>query len=91
MKRLVTTTAVLVGLLAGSAFAQDAATAVCADFAAMDNAGQMAVVAEIESMNSEMASSQEVSSQEIHQQLVAECGAAPDARVSDTWKKIKEM
>jgi hypothetical protein len=91
MKHLVTAAALAIALQAGSAFAQDAATAVCADFAAMDNAGQMAVVAEIESMNSEMASSQEVSSQEIHQQLVAECGAAPDALVSDVWKKIKGM
>jgi hypothetical protein len=91
MRHLVAAAALAVGLQAGSAFAQDAATAVCADYAAMDNAGQMATLAEIESMNSEMASSQEVSSEEIHQQLVPECGAAPDALVSDVWKKIKEM
>jgi hypothetical protein len=75
----------------GAAFAQDAATMVCADYAAMDNAGQMAAVAELESMNSEMASGQGVSSAEIHQQLTAECGSAPDALVSDVWKKIKGM
>jgi len=75
----------------GSASAQDAATLVCADYAGLDNAGQMAALAEIESMNSEMASSQEVSSAEIHEQLTAECGSAPDALVSDVWKKIKGM
>jgi hypothetical protein len=75
----------------GAASAQDAATLACADYAAMDNAGQMAAVAEIESLNSEMATSQEVSSEEIHQKLTAECGAAPDALVADVWKKIKGM
>jgi len=75
----------------GIVSAQDAATLVCADYAGLDNAGQMAALAEIESMNSEMASRQEVSSAEIHEQLTAECGSAPDALVSDVWKKIKGM
>jgi hypothetical protein len=75
----------------GAVSAQDAASAVCSEYAAMDNAGQMAMVAEIESMNSEMASGQEVSSAEIHEQLTAECGSAPDALVSDVWKKIRGM
>jgi hypothetical protein len=91
MKYLVTAVALAVGLQAGSALAQDAATLVCADYAAMDNAGQMAALAEIESLNSEMASSQEVSSAEIHEQLTGECGSAPDALVSDVWRKIKGM
>ena len=75
----------------GAASAQDAATLVCAEYAAMDNAGQMEIIAEIESLNSEMATSQEVSSAEIHEKLTAECGAAPDALVADVWKKIKAM
>ena len=93
MKYTIITTAFALAIAApfGAASAQDAATLVCADYAAMDNAGQMAVLAEIESMNSEMASSQDVSAEEIHQQLATECAAAPDALVSDAWKKIKEM
>ena len=65
MKYLATAAALALALQAGAAFAQDAASAVCADYAAMDNAGKMAMQAELESMNSEMASSQEVSSQDI--------------------------
>jgi hypothetical protein len=91
MKHAVITAALALAVPFGAAFAQDAATMVCADYAAMDNAGQMAALAEIESLNSEMASGQEVSSAEIHQQLTAECGSAPDALVSDVWKKIREM
>ena len=72
----------------GVASAQDAATLVCSEYAALDNAGQMAMGAEIESMNSEMATARTVSSAEIHEQLTAECGAAPDALVSDVWKKL---
>jgi hypothetical protein len=74
-----------------AASAQDAAALVCADYAGLDNAGQMAAIADIESMNAEMATSQDVSSAEIHQQLTAECGSAPDALVADAWKKIKGM
>ena len=93
MKYLIITTAFALAIAApfGAASAQDAATLVCADYAAMDNAGQMAILAEIELMNSEMASSQDVSAEEIHQQLATECAAAPDALVADAWKKIKEM
>jgi len=93
MKHRIITTAFALAIAApfSAASAQDAATLVCADYAAMDNAGQMAAVAEIESMNAEMATSQDVSSAEIHQKLTAECGAAPDALVADVWKKIKGM
>ena len=57
MKHRIITTAFALAIAApfSAAFAQDAATLVCADYAAMDNAGQMAMVANIESMNSEMA------------------------------------
>jgi hypothetical protein len=90
MKHQVTITAIALAIAApfGAAFAQDAATLVCADYAAMDNAGQMEVLAEIESLNSEMATGQTLSSAEIHEQLTAECGAAPDALVADVWKKL---
>jgi hypothetical protein len=88
MKRLITAVALAVGLQAGTAFAQDAATAVCADYAAMDNAGKMAMQAELESMNSEMASSQEISSQDIESGLNDDCAANPDKLVSDAWKDL---
>ena len=52
-------------LTASAAFAQDAATLVCADYAKLDNAGKMAVEAELESMNAEMAGKQAVSSADI--------------------------
>ena len=51
----------------------------------------MAALADIEAVNSEMASSQDLSSDEIHEQLTAECGSAPVALVADIWKKIKGM
>jgi hypothetical protein len=47
MKYLVTFVVLAVGMT-GSAFAQDAGTAACADYAAMDNAGKMAMAAEIQ-------------------------------------------
>ena len=93
MKPWIMTTAFALAIAApfGAASAQDAATLACADYAALDNAGQMAVLADIEAVNSEMASSQNLSSDQIHEQLTAECGAAPDALVADVWKKIKVM
>ena len=50
MTRLLTL-AFVAGILAGPVFAQDAATMVCKDYAAMDNAGKMAIIAELQSMN----------------------------------------
>ena len=75
----------------GPAFAQDAATLACADYAKLDNAGKMAVQAELESLNSEMASGQTVSSADIEAGLNEDCTANPDKLVSDAWKKIKGM
>jgi len=75
----------------GPALAQDAATLVCADYAKLDNAGKMAVQAELESLNSEMASSQTVSSADIEAGLNEDCSANPDKLVADAWKKIKGM
>ena len=93
MQYRMTTTAFALAIAApfGAVSAQDAASAVCSEYAALDNAGQMAMVAEIESMNSEMATSQDISSEEIHARLTTECGSAPDALVSDVWKKIRSM
>jgi hypothetical protein len=75
----------------GPTLAQDAATMVCADYAALDNAGKMAVQAELESLNSEMASSQTVTSAEIEAGLNEDCAANPDKLVADAWKAIKGM
>ncbi len=47
MKRILMAVAIA-GATSLPAFAQDAATMVCADYAAMDNAGQMAAIAELE-------------------------------------------
>jgi hypothetical protein len=88
MKHLVTAIALAIALPAGGAFAQDAATAVCADYAARGNAGKMAMQAELESMNSEMASSHEISSQDIESGLNDDCAANPDKLVSDAWKDL---
>ena len=90
MKYLVTAIALAAGVQAGAAFAQDAATAVCSEYAAMDNAGKMAIAAELESMNSEMASSQEVSSAEIQGTLDANCTTNPDQLIVDAWKAVRE-
>jgi predicted porin len=93
MKQWIITTAFALAAAApfGAASAQDAATLVCADYAALDNAGQMAAIADIEALNSQMATSQDMSADEIHEQLTAECGNAPDALVADAWKKIRGM
>ena len=76
-------------LTASAAFAQDAATLVCADYAKLDNAGKMAVQAELESMNAEMAGKQTVSSADIEAGLNEDCTANPDKLIADAWKKIK--
>ena len=51
----------------------------------------MAVQAELELLNSEMASGQTVSSADIEAGLNEDCTANPDKLVSDAWKKIKGM
>ncbi len=88
MKHILLASAVAVTLVA-PAFAQDAATAVCSDYAAMDNAGKMAMTAELQSMNAEMATN--MSSDEIAAALNDECTAHPDKLVSDAMKEMKKM
>jgi hypothetical protein len=80
-----------VAVAASAALAQDAATLVCADYAKLDNAGKMAVQAELESMNSEMASGDTMSSADIEAGLNEDCTANPDKLVADAWKNIKGM
>ena len=64
---------------------------VCADYAKLDNAGKMAVQADLELMNSQMASGQTVSSADIANGLNEDCTSHPDKLVSEAWKKIKGM
>ena len=91
MRYSILTIAFAVAVPASAVFAQDAATLVCSDYAKLDNAGKMAVQADLESMNSEMASSQTVSSADIEAGLNEDCTANPDKLVADAWKKIKGM
>ena len=88
MKRILWASAVAVTFVA-PAFAQDAATMACSDYAAMDNAGKMALMADLQSMNAEMATN--MSSEEIATALNTECAANPDKLLSDAVKEMKKM
>ncbi len=90
MKRILLATA-LAGAFVAPAFAQDAATMVCSDYAAMDDAGKMGMMADLQSMNAEMASSQTVSSEDIATYLNTECAAKPDELLSDAMKAMHKM
>jgi hypothetical protein len=72
--------------VAGSAFAQDAATLTCAEYAALDNEGKMAMVAELQSINAESASSQELTNADIENTLASECGPDGAALLIDLIK-----
>ena len=82
MKTLLLTAAVL-GLTA-PAFAQGAAELACAEYAAMDNAGKMAMVAELESMNAEMDT--QLTNAEIQDTLASRCGEEPELMIVDIFK-----
>ena len=88
MTRILWASAVAVAFVA-PAFAQDAATMACSDYAAMDNAGKMALMADLQSMNAEMATN--MSSEEIATALNTECAANPDKLLSDAVKEMKKM
>jgi hypothetical protein len=76
---------------AAPAFAQEASTMLCKDYAKMDNAQKMATLAELQSMNSEMASDQSVSSEELATSLNTECAKDPDKLLQDAMKEIHKM
>ena len=80
---------VVAGAFAVPAFAQDVASMACSDYAKLDDAGKMALMADLQSMNAEMASSQEVSSQDIASYLNTECASKPDRMLSDAMKGMK--
>jgi len=85
MKTLMITACAVAGL-AGHAFAQEAAMATCAEYAAMDNAGKMAMVAELQSIASET-DGQEVTNADIENTLAANCGEDGAALLVDMIKK----
>ena len=64
---------------------------VCKDYSAMDNAGKMATVAELQSMNSQMSSDQSMSSEDISTMLNTDCAKDPDKLLQDAMKEMKKM
>ena len=87
MKRIITASA-LATFFAVPAFAQGLEI-VCNDFLGMDNAQQMASLAEIQGQMSEMdTSSNTMTAEQIHERLTADCASQPDVLVVDV---IKEM
>jgi hypothetical protein len=80
MKKLLITTAIAAAF-AAPAFAQGAAELVCGEYGALDNAGKMAIVAELESLNAETAST--LTSAEIEETLASNCTEHPEMLVID--------
>ena len=74
--------AVAAAALALPAFAQSAAELTCEEYAALDDAGKMEMVAELESVLSESSESQEMSSVDIEQTLAADC-TEPEMMIVD--------
>jgi hypothetical protein len=64
-------------LLAAPVFAQ-AETVTCGDYSAMDNAQQMETIAALESLTSQMASENQLTADQIHTKLAAECQGQVD-------------
>lgn len=59
----------------------------CSEYSALDNAGQMGVVAAVESAVSEMAAGEDLTSAEIHAGLVEHCTAHPEMIVVDVVRE----
>ncbi|HET9069414.1 MAG TPA: hypothetical protein VFN28_12275 [Amaricoccus sp.] len=72
------------GLLAGAATAQEEVT--CGDYALMDNAAQMETIASLESLTSEMAKENQLTADQIHEKLAADCKDKVDVLVIDVVK-----
>jgi hypothetical protein len=79
MKRL--SLACLACLLAAPAFAQMEVT--CGDYSLMDNAKQMETIAALESETSQMAGGDQLTADQIHDKLAAECKDKVDVLVID--------
>jgi hypothetical protein len=79
----------LATVVAVPAFAQGVEL-VCDDFLGMDNAQQMASVAEIQGQMSEMdTASNTFTAEQIHERLTADCASQPDVLVIDVVKAMK--
>jgi hypothetical protein len=66
---------------AAPAFAQEEVT--CGDYSAMDNAQQMETIAALESQTSQMAKENQLTADQIHAKLAAECQGQVDVLVID--------
>lgn len=83
MKRILMT-AGLVCVLAAPAFAQMEVT--CGDYSAMDNAGQMETIAALESETGEMMKENQLTADQLHAKLAADCKDQIDVMVIDVVK-----
>lgn len=83
MKRIILGAA-FAGAFCAPAFAQSAST--CADYMAADNAGRMAIAAELESTNSQAGDTANMSSAEIQAKLDANCTAHPEMILIEVLK-----
>jgi hypothetical protein len=91
MKRFIAAAA-LASSFALPAFAQPAEI-VCDDFLGMDNAQQMATIAELEGQLSEMALTEPGggawTAEQVHERLTADCVSQPDVLIVDVLKTAK--
>lgn len=83
MKRTMFTLAA-VALLGAPAFAQEEVT--CGDYSLMDNAQQMETIAGIEAATSEMSKENQLTADQIHEKLTADCKDKVDVLVIDVVK-----
>lgn len=90
MKIITLASALALTAFAAPVFAQDLADLACAEFASMDNAGQMAVLADLKGMEAEMASSQELTPEALQEKIIQNCTANPDLMIEDAWRAIFE-
>ena len=71
------------------AYAQDqVSTLKCDAYLEMDNTEQMAVIAELDSVISEMGASQDKNADMIHERLAADCAADDDVLVVDAVREF---
>jgi hypothetical protein len=87
MKRMLLTAA-LAAALSTPAFAQPE-TVTCGDYSAMDNAQQMETIAAIESLTGEMAAEEQLTADQIHEKLAADCANQVDMLVIEVVKGYK--
>ncbi|MER2509498.1 hypothetical protein [Amaricoccus sp.] len=80
MKRLAMTAGIAC-MFAAPAFAQMEVT--CGDYSLMDNATQMETIAKIESETSQMSGGVQLTADQIHEKLAAECKDKVDVLIID--------